>query len=153
MVGRGGSNSRPLHCIGRLAAIGRSLAAFDVVGRLLHQRIGRDGAAVGRFDRARAAGAARSPANPASKWTDPEGAPRGGTPDAAPKITLANVPPTLGFAAHEQSDSLQRQPVDDSGLSADGKMSERDVKDAIDKRMQRIRHDATRASTNEHSRS
>ena len=30
-----------------------------------------------------------------SKWTDAEGAPRGGTPGAAPKITLANVPPIL----------------------------------------------------------
>jgi hypothetical protein len=74
----------------------------------------------------------------------------------------------LGFAAREQSDSLQRQRVDDSGPSADGtaivspangktltsdEMSERDVKDAIDKRMQRIRHDATRPSTSEHSRS
>jgi hypothetical protein len=33
------------------------------------------------------------------------------------------------------------------------KMSERDVKEALDKRMQRIRHGATRASTSEHSRS
>jgi len=33
------------------------------------------------------------------------------------------------------------------------KMSKRDVKDAVDKRMPRIRHDATRASTSEHSRS
>jgi len=43
---KGGSNSRPPHCIGRLPAIGRSLAAFDVDGRLLHQRIERDGAAI-----------------------------------------------------------------------------------------------------------
>ena len=32
-----------------------------------------------------------------SKWTDPEGAPRGGTPGAAPKITLASVPPILAL--------------------------------------------------------
>jgi hypothetical protein len=37
-------------------------------------------------------------------------------------------------------------------LASYEKMSERDVKDALDKRMQRIRHDATRASTSEHSR-
>jgi hydroxybutyrate-dimer hydrolase len=30
-----------------------------------------------------------------TKWTNPEGAQRGGTPGAAPKITLANVPPIL----------------------------------------------------------
>jgi hypothetical protein len=29
------------------------------------------------------------------RGTDPEGAQRGGTPGAAPKITLANVPPIL----------------------------------------------------------
>jgi len=68
--------------------------------------------------------------------------------------------------ARERSDSLQRQRVDGSGLSADGlesvapavgkrlagfeKMSERDVKEAIDKRIQGIRHGATRASTSEH---
>jgi hypothetical protein len=38
-------------------------------------------------------------------------------------------------------------------LASYEKMSERDVRDAIDERMQRIRHDATRASTSEYSRS
>jgi len=44
-------------------------------------------------------------------------------------------------------------PANGKTLASYEKMSERDVKDAIDKRMQRIRHDATRASTSEHSRS
>jgi len=37
-------------------------------------------------------------------------------------------------------------------LAGHEKMSGRDVKEAIDKRMQRIRHGATRASTSVHSR-
>ena len=40
-------------------------------------------------------------------------------------------------------------PANGTTLASYEKMSERDVKDAIDKRMQRIRHDATRASTSE----
>jgi hypothetical protein len=44
-------------------------------------------------------------------------------------------------------------PANGKTLASCEKMSERDVKDAIDERMQPIRHDATRASTSEHSRS
>jgi hypothetical protein len=43
--------------------------------------------------------------------------------------------------------------VDDKTLASHEKMSERDVKDAIDQRTQRIRRVATRASTSEQSRS
>jgi len=44
-------------------------------------------------------------------------------------------------------------PANGKTLASYEKMSERDVKDAIDKRMQRIRDDGTRASTSELSRS
>jgi hypothetical protein len=44
-------------------------------------------------------------------------------------------------------------PANGKTLASYEKMSKRDVKHAIDKRMQRIRRDATRASTSEHSRS
>jgi len=43
-------------------------------------------------------------------------------------------------------------PANGKTLASYEKMSERDVKDAIDRRMQRIRHDATQASTSKHSR-
>jgi hypothetical protein len=158
------------HACRRAAPPERSLAAFDVVGRLLHQRLGRDGAAVGRFVvLVRQARRALADESRVAKWTDPEGAPRGGMPGAAPKNTLANVPPILASppASNRIAFSGNVLTIPDrvrTGLQSVGpahgktlasyeKMSERDVEDAIDKRMRRIRHDATRASTSEHSRS
>jgi hypothetical protein len=81
---------------------------------------------------------------------------------AAGKITLANVPPIL--AAPPASNliafsgnvlKIRTECGRDRGKTRVSyeKMSERDVKETLDERLPRIRHDATRASTSEHSRS
>ena len=91
------------------------------IGRLLHQRVGRDGAAVGRFVvLVRQARRALARESRVSKWTGPEGAPRGGTPGAAPKITLANVPPILASPPASNLIAFSGNVLTIPGLSADG---------------------------------
>jgi hypothetical protein len=74
-----------------------------------------------------------------------------GSPPASNLIAFSGNVLTIPDSVRTGLQSVS--PANGKTLASSEKMSKRDVKHAIDKRMQRIRHGATRASTSEHSRS